>query len=301
MEAQWIHQRDIDSQKWDKLVDQTEGATIYVRSFYLDATAIEWEAYIAADYSFAIPVGVTKKGGVSRVYPPLFQRYIEPIGNIQKIDWEAFEKSIKRRFKKGNLNFRSNEMANTNAEVFVHQTVNAEQFKLKTQAKRMIKRFSKSDYSISTENINTKALLDLISQELAKKMPIYAKKEVLALYELVEEAEKRGFLYKVGIFEDDELKGGLIGLVHNNRLIYLKGTSFTEIQKEGGMYALMQQLVEYGLSHDLLVDFGGSKVKGIQFFNSRFSSIDVKYYHFSWDHSPRWFQLLYSMYQRFRK
>src|SRR5690554_4344069 len=103
MEAKWINQSEINRKDWDNLVEKTENVSIYVCSFYLDATAIDWEAYVAEDFSFAIPVGVVRKGGITRVYPPLFQRYVEPIGDISKIDWEAFEKSLLKRYSKGDL------------------------------------------------------------------------------------------------------------------------------------------------------------------------------------------------------
>src|SRR5690554_8018896 len=107
MKANWINKKDIDREQWDKLVQQTPKVSIYVLSFYLDATAIDWEAYIAEDFSFAIPVGVVRKGGITRVYPPLFHRYIEFIGEGSKIDWEAFQKSLLKRYVKGDLNVKA--------------------------------------------------------------------------------------------------------------------------------------------------------------------------------------------------
>jgi len=301
MEANWINKKDIDRQKWDTLVHQTKDASIYSLSFYLDSTAKDWEAYIANDYSFAIPVGVVKKGGVKRVYPPLFQRYIEPIGDTSKIDWEVFERSLLKRYSKGNLHSKSAILPNVESTMYIHQVVDQTQFKLKTQAKRMIKRFEQTDYTIREENINTEELSKLIAKELSKKLPLYATKDVQYLFDVVNEAEKIGHVYKVGVYSGESLKGGLIGLKFNNTLLYLKGTAEEELQQEGAMYALMNHFINYGFSQDCTIDFGGSRVKGIQFFNQRFNGEDCEYYNYNWDHSPLWFKMLFSLYSKVKK
>jgi Leu/Phe-tRNA-protein transferase len=301
MKANWINQKDINRHNWDKLVQQTQGASIYSLSFYFDATAIDWEAYVADDYSFAIPVGIVRKGGITRVYPPLFQRYIEPIGDVSKIDLAAFEKSLLKRYSKGDLNVKSAILPKTKYSNHIHQVVDQEQFKLKTQAKRMIKRFAKTRYEIREENIDTGMLSQLIAKELSKKLPLYASKDVHYLFDVVKKAEEKGNLYKVGVFDGETLKGGLIGLKFNNKLLYLKGTALEELQKEGAMYALMNHFINYGFNQNCSIDFGGSRVKGIQFFNQRFNGKDVDYYYYTWDISPIWFKILFSVYSRFKK
>ncbi|RYM35088.1 hypothetical protein ERX46_06850 [Brumimicrobium glaciale] len=300
METRWVNQKDINRADWDNLVGKTEDSSIYVSSFYLDATAIEWEAYVADDFSFAIPVGVVRKGGITRVYPPLFQRYIEPIGDISKINWNAFEKSLLKRFPKGDLQAKSAILPNTPFTNYIHQVVDKERFKLKTQAKRMIKRFGQTNYEIREENINTEELSKLIAKELSKKLPLYGTKDVQHLFEVVKKAEEKGLLYKVGVFEGDILKGGLIGLKFNGQLLYLKGTALENLQQDGAMYALMNHFINHGLSQNCTIDFGGSRVEGIQFFNQRFSGEDVDYYNYTWDGSPLWFKLLFSLYRKIK-
>jgi|SRR5690554_5357786 len=301
MKTHWINQKEINREDWDQLVAKTKDVSIYVNSFYLDATAIDWEAYVSEDFSFAIPVGVVRKGGITRVYPPLFQRYIEAIGEVSKIDWKLFEQSLLKRYSKGDLHAKSAILPNTSFHQFIHQVVDKDSFKLKTQAKRMIKRFEKTDYEIREKNINTEALSKLIAKELSKKLPIYATKDVKHLFEVVKKAEENGYLYKVGVFQKDSLMGGLIGLKFNDQLLYLKGTALEELQEHGAMYALMNHFIEYGFSQNCVIDFGGSRVKGIQFFNQRFNGQDVEYFSYSWDNAPFWFKLLFSLYRKIKK
>lgn len=301
MKGNWKNKTEIDRQKWDKLVDSTPNVSIYVRSFYLDAAAIDWEVYIAEDYSFAIPIGVVKKGGITRVYPPLFQGYTEPIGNISKIDWTSFEEELTNRYSKGDINFKSNLLPHLENEKYIYQSVSQDEFKLKSQAIRKIKLFNKSDYEIRINNIDTDELYRLIVQELSKKIPLFATKNVHHLHKVIKEAEKNGFLYKVGVFSGATLKGGLIGLHYKNELIYLKGAALQEVQQEGAMYALMDRFVQYGFSKNCTINFGGSRVEGIRFFYQRFNGKDIDYTHYYWDHSPFWFKIIYRIYSKIKK
>lgn len=293
--AYWVNRKEIDKKKWDDLVLKTEGASIYVLSFYLDAVAEDWEAYIAEDFSFAVPVAVVRKGGLKRVYPALFQRYIDVIGDVSKLDLHQFEHEILKRYKKGSLNSKTPLIASLTGDEFIYQAVEKEDFKLKTQAKRMLQRFSKAAYTIREENVNTEELSQFIAKELSKKLPIYATKSVLFLFDLIKKAEENGQLYKIGLFHKEELKGGLIGLKFNNRLLYLKGTSTEESQKEGAMYALMNHFIHHGFAHNCAIDFGGSRVEGIRFFFTRFNGKDQIYYHYAWDNSPWYYKLLFAI------
>lgn len=301
MKGNWKNKTEIDRQKWDKLVDSTPNVSIYVRSFYLDAAAIDWEAYLAEDYSFAIPVGIVKKGGITRVYPPLFQGYIEAIGEISKIDWSTFEEELTKRYSKGDIHLKSALLPHIESEKYIYQSVTEEEFKLKSQAKRKIKLFNKSDYEIRADNINTEELYRLTVQELSKKIPLFKTKSVLHLKEVIKEAEKEGFLYKVGVFSGETLLGGLIGLKFKNELIYLKGAVLPKPQQEGAMYALMDHFIQYGFSQNCTINFGGSRVEGIRFFYQRFSGKDVDYTHYYWDHSPFWFKIVYRLYSKIKK
>lgn len=295
----WVHQKKIDKKKWDDLVFQTEGASVYVLSFYLDAVAEDWEAYIAEDFSFAIPVAVVRKGGLKRVYPALFQRYVEILGDATKVDLHHFEEEILKRYKKGSLSSKTQLFPSIGAEKFIYQSLDKNTFKLKSQAKRMIQRFEKTEYEIREENVSTNELSEFIAKELSKKLPIYASKHVNFLFNAIQKAEEKGLLYKVGLFDKNELKGGLIGLKFNNRLLYLKGTSSEESQREGAMYALMNQFIQHGLNQNCAIDFGGSRVEGIRFFFTRFNGEDQEYYHYAWDNSPFYYKLLFKLRDRF--
>lgn len=292
MKASWKNQQEIDPKQWDKLVESTTGSSPYAYFFYLDATAIEWEAYIAEDYSFAIPVGVVKKGGLARVYPPLFQGFIEPIGKMSAFDFKEFENSLLKRYKKGDLLSKAPVLHTVARTTYSYQELDSSVFKLKSLAKRMINRFVKEDYTVKT-GVDSRELTDFIVEQLAKKLKIYTSKDVNHFYNLVDAAQKEGKLYTLAAFQGTKLKAGLIGIYSKNELLYLKGAADKEAMKSGAMYALMNELIAEGHSKSLRINFGGSKVESIRFFYQRFNGQDVSYYHYSWDNSPFWFKAMF--------
>lgn len=301
MKANWVNQRDIDRKKWDALVEKTPDASIYIRSFYLDAVASDWEAYIADDYSFAIPVGVVKKGGLTRAYPPLFQRYLEVLGDSSKIDFSILEKELLKRYKKGNIHFKQAVFPSIHNEKFIYQALAADELDLRSQAKRMINRCKKTDYEIVQNHDNKLELIQLVLDELAKKLPIYASKDANYLRKVILEAANNNHLYTVSVYKGKELHGGLIGMEYNNTLLYLKGAAKDEAQKEGVMYAMMKHFIDYGQSKGMRIDFGGSRVENVRFFYTRFGGSDVEYYHYSWDHSPFYYRWLFNLYNFLKK
>ncbi|MCO5270004.1 MAG: GNAT family N-acetyltransferase [Brumimicrobium sp.] len=282
------------------MVENTPCALVSSLSFYWDATAQDWDAYLAEDYSYGIPVGVTTKGGIRRLYYPLFQKFHEPLGNKGDIDWIDFENSLLERFKKGELIVNNTVPLRIKKEQLLTQILTKEQYNLKTQAKRMLKKFEQSQLEINDKDVKLDKLLRVIITELSKKLNVFNPKESQTLYTLFNEAEKLGLLYKVGLYEKGELIGGLIGTQYKNQLLYIKGTATEESQKNGSMYALMNHLISHGFEHNCLIDFGGSNAEGVRYFNTRFGAEDVYYFHYSWDNSPWWFKIFYGMYQKIK-
>ncbi len=76
MEVKYVRHQDIDKQRWDQLVRQTRGGTLYCRSWYLDAVCPDWEALVNEDYTVGMPLTVRKKFGISYLYQPLLSQQL---------------------------------------------------------------------------------------------------------------------------------------------------------------------------------------------------------------------------------
>ncbi|MDX1651493.1 MAG: hypothetical protein R3277_03310 [Brumimicrobium sp.] len=285
----WLHQSVIDRKKWDHMVHQTENASVFCLSFYLDSTAEDWYAYTDEQFSFAIPVPVSVKLGIPGVYPPLFHREVSALGNIKNIDWNGFESALLKRFPRGTYQIKSNTLQKPKSKKLVYQRLNKEIYSLKSQARRQLKKFEESALTIKF-GTDSAVLTEVIIRILGKKLNLN-NKEGETLRNLVSAAEEKKILRTVGIFENEKLSGGLIALTYKNTTLYLKGACEEHNMEKGGMYAAMNALIIKSFEEGQDFDFGGSRVEGVRFFNTRFSGEDHHYFQYHWENGPHWFKL----------
>ena len=291
MKGRWLHNKDIDLKKWDELVKNSIHATVFNTAHYLSAVCNNWHAYLTEDYSLGIPVGVSEILGIKSIYPPVFHRYSEILGDSSLFDLESFTYSMHKTFSAGQLNFKTDELGNTHNS-FVYQTVSPDKIKLKSHARRMINKFERSSMQIEMNNDQSKEVLSFIKSELSKKMSLYSKKTAEGLDKIISDLPEEIRLLTLVLLDKDKICGGLIGLEFNNITLYLKGATTEEAKNNGGMYALMNTLIKKSFERGNSFDFGGSRVEGVRFFNTRFNAEDKTYFCYQWDNSPAWFKQL---------
>lgn len=289
--GKWLHQSKINRSDWDTLVKKSKFPSIFSFAYYIDATAQDWCAYTDDGFNYAIPVAFTKKLGIETVYPPFFHRAMGPIGSIDKIDWDDFQSALLSRFPRGSYHLEDDYLSIENKEKLVYQTLTKRNFKLKDTAKRNLKKFEKSDFKL-TNNVDGEDLTTLIVKQLSEKLDFYNSEESRSIFKLVKQAELEGSLITVGVKKGSNLIGGLLALHDEQTILYLKGACSDEAMKQGAMYAAMNKLIASTFEKNYSFDFGGSRIEGVRFFNTRFSGTDEVYYKYSWENGPIWFKTL---------
>ena len=292
MRGKWLHHTDIDLEQWDARVAASHGASIFSTSHYLNATCSNWYAYTDSEINCAVPVGVSKILGVQQIYPPFFHRYSEIVGDSSRLDEEQFSTQIQQYFPKGVFHSKAHINGISKSETFVHQTIEHDHFKLKSQAKRMLKKFESSELTVEFNNDRAKEVLQLIKYELSKKMELYASADSSALDRLISDLPANIHLKTVVLYDKHKIQGGLLALEYKDTVLYLKGTTTASAKKIGGMYALMHHLIKDTMHSKQIFDFGGSRVEGVRFFNTRFNAKDKTYFCYHWDNSPGWYKFL---------
>lgn len=289
--GKWLHKSEINRKDWDILVQKSKSPSIFSLSYYIDATAEDWCAYTDDGFNYAIPVAFTKKLGVKSVYPPFFHRAMGPIGSVDKINWDDFQSELLSKFPRGTYHFENDFLSLKGKEKLVYQTLNKQDFKLKDIAKRNLKKFEKSDFKL-THDVDWEDLTAIILKHLSEKLDFYNTEESNSIYNLLKQAEKEGSLITVGIKKAGMLVGGLLALQSEQTILYLKGACSDDAMKKGAMYAAMNKLINSALEKNYSFDFGGSRIEGVRFFNTRFSGTDEVYYKYSWENGPIWFKSL---------
>ena len=101
MEIRHLSNTDIDRQKWDQLVRRSHGATLYARSWYLDATCPGWQALILDDYRAGMPLTGRRKGIFSYLYQPLLSQQLGVFcwPPLNPVEVDKFLLAIPREFR----------------------------------------------------------------------------------------------------------------------------------------------------------------------------------------------------------
>ena len=70
----YIHNKEIDRDKWDDLVANSSEPRIYMLSWYLDITCPNWKAIVWKDYKIVLPLFVRSFYFLPYVPPPLLSQ-----------------------------------------------------------------------------------------------------------------------------------------------------------------------------------------------------------------------------------
>lgn len=294
-----VQRENINIQKWDALVTGGTNTSVFSLSAYLDAVAENWCILTDENYSGGIALPFTIRLGLKTCYTPIFVRYLEWFGEKSISDLE-FIKIIQREFPQGQLNSNL-PLVGIATEEFVYQSITREKnLSYNSQSKRMLSKFEKSGLRIVSHS-NTGEVMDKIYTELPKKISALNEVSLAKLKILVSVMKQKNLLKILVAKKEDSILGGIFLIEFNNTLLYLKGAFTSDAKKEGAMYGVMQNAINYAKDNNLNFDFGGSRVEGVRRFNINLGGEDQVYYSYNWDNAPFWFKSLKRMKEAWRK
>ena len=283
-----IASKDIDRQKWDELVNNHPTAPMYNQSIFLDHLSENWMLLVNEEYSCGMPIPFTIRLNQKGIYTPNFIRFVSwiTLDNSKLEDHlpEVME-LLKSNFNHCSLQLQEAILATTK-DKFVFQYLDGEAT-LNSQAKRAIKKFEKSSFELSRPDLDT--ILPIVSEELVEKVKSLSKNDMLRFENLLTAYPKENY-WIIGAKNEHGFQAGLIFIRWKNRLQYIKGGARSEAKEEGAMYAMMQEAIRYAFENQLILDFGGSNIAGVQRFNKSFGAKDIYYHSMEWDTTPKWFR-----------
>lgn len=288
-----VERADINTSKWDHLVDSTATSTFFSYAWYLDAVAENWCAIIGEDYSYGIALPYSRRLGVETLYTPIFCRYIEWLGSAQHD--EKIKELILERFKSIDISIRT-AVLGEKYETYVFQEIQpGKRVSIGSQAKRMLGKAKKSELSIQIDDEYT-PVLKIIQRELSGKIKGMDAASLPALEKLMKAGKENGV---IKVYHNVE--GGIVCFQNDKGFLYLKGTVSEELKKKGGMYLALNSAIEKAEQNSVIFDFGGSRVKGVRQFNLNLGGNDVEYCHYTIDRSPIWFKFARRLKRKWKK
>jgi hypothetical protein len=292
-----VKSTDIDKKKWNDLVKKNQGS-LFFYSEYLDLFAKNWLIYVDENYSKGAAFVYNEQLQVKLIYPSFYQRNCE-FYSLNKEEIKLCLSKIQDEFKIGQLyseieNLNLNKATKTVRKFQVFDnTVN-----YNSLAKRMIKKAEKCAFEI--KNCDFDQLKPILEAELIDKIPGFDLTNSSHLQKLFNIEEIQSKIYISVIYKQDILKGGMVFIIENSKIIYLIGASDAETKKNGGMYLCMNQAINLAKNNNFDFDFGGSNIDSIRQFYLNLGGSDKNYYVYSWDNSSLIFKLIRKIYKRIK-
>lgn len=285
----FVEREHIDTARWDALVRNTPGSSVFSLSVYLDHVAERWCILIDDEYTRGIALPYVVRLGIKLCYTPVFVRYLEWFG--LPMDDHRFMVELKHQFQSGRIQTK-HKVRTRKLKRRIYQHIDSHSTpESNSQSKRMLSKYERSEINLNWED-DIPAVLKFIRSELPLKVTSLDKRSIDRLEKLVYALKEQGLLRTIVATDGERRLGGLFVIPFNGTYLYLKGAVGKDSKDMGVMYGAMQMAIDEAQSEQMHFDFGGSNAEGVKRFNYNLGGEDKKYYVIDWDHTPGWYRFI---------
>ncbi|MBN2662728.1 MAG: hypothetical protein JXR68_03685 [Bacteroidales bacterium] len=293
MNILYVKNKEIDKKKWDNCLLLAENGLIYGCSWYLDIVCDTWDALIADDYKFVLPLPVKKKYFFKAVHKPVYVQKFNVFGNnllpnivekfIEKIPsiFINFSVSLGCNYSEFVSNFDVTE--NKSQILFLNNSYEELFNNFDKAHKKNTRKAIKNGVVVNeTQNINNVVLM---KREVHKNKNIllqdidYQKLLDLVTFNVL---EKGGEIFDA--FYENNLIATAFFAKFKNTYTLFSGNSILA-RKLGASYIIINEFIRKHQNSNVAIDFAGSNIKSIADWNLGFGAHNIFYYSFSKKHS----------------
>jgi hypothetical protein len=278
MKITHLKHNEIDKGKWDNIISNSYNHMFYAYSWYLDIVSPDWEALIADNYEYLMPLPVKKKYFINYVVQPILTQQLG-IFSSEEIDKEIIKQFIHK------IPYLSYEL-NLNEANKIEECTTLPNLILKLDREfldiresyskntiRNIEKAKKSTLNI-IENITTNRFIEFI----VASTQLYDN-NISTIKQLILLGLSKNIFQLLGVTDNkDELICVLCVAKTKNRITYLLPASNALGKSNSAMFLLIDYLIQQNSPSNLTLDFEGSKIEGIARFYKGFGATLKPYY-----------------------
>ena len=280
-----LRHNEIDRTRWDATIARSLCDLPYAYSWYLDVVCPQWEALVADDYIYVMPLPVKQKWGISYLIHPI---WIQQLGiySEHEITFEIFNlfrRSIPYLMYEFNVNYLNYDIAKdvlsgikTNLIIPHNKEIDSIRKQYNSNTRRNISKANKCGLEI--REITIDEFVDLWqteNQSMRRDLHVTIRSLVEAVI-----GSKTDFLtpYLFGVYHEDRLVASLFGIQTRTRFVYLIPVSNREGKECCAMFALVDHIIEnICCPEHLIFDCEGSMIEGVARFYRGFGAIEQPY------------------------
>lgn len=279
MQINYIKNKEIDFEKYDKCISKSAAGTVYAMSWYLDIVSPQWSILMAEDYSYVIPLPEKRKYGIRYVIQPYFCQQLG-VFSKNKLSEEIFTrflKTIPHRYANLQLNTSNafnlpQEKLRPNYVLKLTDSFEEITSRFGSNCKRNIKKAQSYDNKIC--EITPEKYIDFL---IKNDKGIINETMVKTLGMLIDKALDSSSGRILANFSENNLTAAVFLVSTSKRIYYLTPVSSEEGKQKQSMALLVSEVISQNANFDLILDFEGSSIPGVAKFYAGFGA-DLEYY-----------------------
>jgi len=289
-----INAQDIQRDKWDTCVLQSDNAVIYATSWYLDHMADNWTGFVLNDYEAVMPIPWRTKMGIRYCYAAPF---------IQQLGWfypaniagvgEAFIEQLFAFVKYGGYAFNYNNIVNVeDATQHINYVINLapphETIKnnYNEDAVNNLRKASKLNLSYGTGS--SELSIQNYRYHYGDRLPNVSEKDYANFAGLTALLEKKQQCFARTVV--DKNSGNLLSIAlflkDAKRLYNIMNSTTDDGRKKAANHFLLDNVLKEFAGSGLVFDFEGSDIPGIKNFYEKFGAVNQPYQKLMFNHLP---------------
>lgn len=273
----------IDRRKYDDCIGHSRESRIYAFSWYLDCVCERWDALVEDDYLAVMPLPKGRKYGIDYVYTPSWvqQLGVFSLEEADHLQQEKFLRALSRKYVWIDYQFNA---ANKAMAPFSSLR--------KNYILPLDKCFDdlQRDFSNNRKRISKKSFADFHLDKQGDPELFFENYTRLEKpYALDESAIRRlrclcstdnGKVRIWNVFKDGVFMAGLVWLISAKRITYLVPLSDRKFKAYQLATFLLLELIRDFQGQQVVLDFEGSMVLGVERFYQSFGAKPETYYYF---------------------
>ena len=280
---QYLQNKEIDKDAWDKCITRSVNGLIYGYSFYLDHMADNWDALVLGDYEAVMPLPWRKKIFISYIYQPFLTAQLGMFGNNLSAGLlQDFFESVPRKFQYWDFPLNHSNLFSVHGFRF-YERMNyvldldkpyQELYQNYRENIRRNIRKSKDFGCFGRSGIGIKEIIHLARLQ-AKEFTDRDWQQFEKLFNVI---HKKGMAKTYGIYSvQNELLASCVFFFSHKRASYILVGNHPNGRGLGASHALIDTFITDHAERPVILDFEGSDIRNLAFFYSSFGAREEKY------------------------
>jgi hypothetical protein len=304
MEIRYLPHKNIDTDTWDRVIEQSVNRRVQGMSWWLNHVSPGWDALVGGDYEAVMPLPWKKKYGIKYMSHPFFTQQLGIFFTGKTKPADDFLEAIPGTFKMIEVKFNQNNTIENTEKYKVKQNDNyvlslvpdyeAIQKGYSKNCIRNLKKAQKEKFQTKKNN-NAAQFTNFIRENLGDKVKTFTNQNYRQLEQLSGYLvnSKNGEIICTTNQKNQILAMCLVVFDKDILVCSVRASSPEGFEKKAMFFLINELISQYSDNERFnIFDFSGSNIEGIARFNQSFGAKKVHYNYLFCDRSPKIIQKL---------